>query len=195
MASIHLPAFGQFRGMGRVVEKQPDIVMQRALISLQSQHVIATLGDYLRGDGALAIERVGGHDRALEGDHLQQFWHRGDLVRLLLRRHLAGGRRGGGGRVFPSIAMTSRAASAKSSMKAQEARLELHRIEQSKHPAERIVAARRCGLWRSPALWKDRAGLMRPVLIGRERQSLRDMVVRYNAEGCECRLNTAPMLE
>lgn len=50
---------------GGVIEIADDIVMQRTLVALQRQGVIATLIDDLLGDLALAVERVDGHDRAL----------------------------------------------------------------------------------------------------------------------------------
>ena len=45
--------------------------MKRSLISLQGQGVVAALIDDLLGDGALAIERVGGHDRPFQPQHFQ----------------------------------------------------------------------------------------------------------------------------
>jgi hypothetical protein len=39
--------------------------MQRTLVALQRQSVVATPIDDLLGDLALAVERVDGHDRAL----------------------------------------------------------------------------------------------------------------------------------
>ena len=67
--------------------------MQRALVALQRQDIVAALIDDLLGDVALAVERVDGHDRALEREHLQQLRHRGDLVGLGvggdLRQHQA----------------------------------------------------------------------------------------------------------
>jgi len=50
---------------GGVVEIADDIVMQRTLVALQRQSVVATPIDDLLGDLALAVERVDGHDRAL----------------------------------------------------------------------------------------------------------------------------------
>ena len=44
--------------------------------------IVASLVHDLLRDGALAIERVGGHNGALQRQHLQQFRHCGDLVRL-----------------------------------------------------------------------------------------------------------------
>ena len=49
---------------GGVVEIADDIVMQRTLVALQRQSVVATPIDDLLGDLALAVERVDGHDRA-----------------------------------------------------------------------------------------------------------------------------------
>jgi hypothetical protein len=43
---------------GWIVEKQPDIVMQRRLISFQRQGIIAALIDDLLRDGTLAIKRI-----------------------------------------------------------------------------------------------------------------------------------------
>ena len=63
--------------------------MQRGLIAFQRQGIIAALIDDLLSDGALAVERVHGHDRALQRQHRQQFRHRGDLVRLRIRSDLA----------------------------------------------------------------------------------------------------------
>ena len=60
---------------------------------LQRQDVVTALVADLPGDGALAVERIGGHDRALQREHRQQLRHRGDLVRLGvggdLRQHKA----------------------------------------------------------------------------------------------------------
>ena len=62
------------------MEKPDDIVMQRALVALQCQGIVAALLDDLLGDRALAVERIGGHDRAFQRQHGQQLRHRGDLV-------------------------------------------------------------------------------------------------------------------
>ena len=67
--------------------------MQTALVSLQGQGIVAALFDDLFGDRALAIERVDGHDRPLQRQHLQELWHGRDLVRFHiggdLRHHQA----------------------------------------------------------------------------------------------------------
>jgi GT2 family glycosyltransferase len=65
--------------------EQADIGMQRSLVALQRQHVIAALIDDLLGDGALAVERVGGNDRALQAEHAEQLGHGGDLFSLKCR--------------------------------------------------------------------------------------------------------------
>ena len=49
-----------------IVQKQADVIMQRALIAFQRQSVVATLIDDLPSDRALTVERVHGHDRALQ---------------------------------------------------------------------------------------------------------------------------------
>jgi hypothetical protein len=77
----------------RIVEECADVLMQRALVALQRQDVVAALIDDLPGNGTLAVERVGGHDRALQCEHLQKLRHGGDLIRLgvggNLRQHKA----------------------------------------------------------------------------------------------------------
>ncbi len=65
---------------GRIVEKQDGVIVQCALVLLQRQGIVAALIGDLGGDRALAVERVRGHDRALQRQHRQQFGHRGDLV-------------------------------------------------------------------------------------------------------------------
>ena len=41
-----------------------DIIMQRALVALQRQGIVAALLNDLLSDHELAVQRVGGHDRA-----------------------------------------------------------------------------------------------------------------------------------
>lgn len=76
-----------------IVQKQDHIVMQRALVTLQRQRVVTFLLYDLLRDRTLAVERVGGHDGALQRKQLQQLRHRGDLVGLgvggYLRQHHA----------------------------------------------------------------------------------------------------------
>ena len=68
-------------------------VMQRTLVALQRQRVVAFLIYDLLRDGTLAVERVGGHDGALQRQQFQQLRHRSDLVGLgvggYLRQHQA----------------------------------------------------------------------------------------------------------
>ena len=45
--------------------------MQRILVALQRQDIIAALLDDLCGNGALAIHRVSGDNRAPQREHLQ----------------------------------------------------------------------------------------------------------------------------
>ena len=71
-----------------IVEISADIIVERALIALQSQRIVATLIDDLLSDRTLAVQRVGGHDRALQRQHLQQRRHGGDLVGLGVRGDL-----------------------------------------------------------------------------------------------------------
>lgn len=65
-----------------IIEQLPDIVVQRAFISLQRQRIVAHLLPDLLGDGVLAVERVGGHDSAFQHQHGQRLWHFRDFVRL-----------------------------------------------------------------------------------------------------------------
>src|SRR5271165_4301313 len=65
-----------------IVEETAYVVVQRALVALQRQRMVAALLDDLAGDLALAVERVGGHDRAFQGKHLEQSRDGFDLVRL-----------------------------------------------------------------------------------------------------------------
>lgn len=44
----------------RIIEKPHDVVVQRGLVALQRQRVIAVLVNDLLGYGALAVERIGG---------------------------------------------------------------------------------------------------------------------------------------
>src|SRR3954447_1993705 len=74
------------------VRKKPSGIITRAVSSGWVQYPAMTCGPFthnspaslhhLLGDGALAIERVGGDDRAVQRQHLQQLWHSGDLIRL-----------------------------------------------------------------------------------------------------------------
>ena len=59
-----------------------DIGVQRALVALEGENIVAALFHHLFGDVALAVHRVGGDDGALERQHLQKLGHGGDLVRL-----------------------------------------------------------------------------------------------------------------
>jgi len=62
---------GGDRFAGGIVEIKHNVIMKRSLISLQGQGVVAALINDLLGDGALAIERVGGHDCPFQPQHLQ----------------------------------------------------------------------------------------------------------------------------
>ena len=73
---------------GRIIEKQLDVIMQCALVAFQRQRIVAALIDDLLSDRALAVECIGGHDRAFQRQHLQQLRHSGDLVRLGIRSDL-----------------------------------------------------------------------------------------------------------
>ena len=88
----------------RVFQKQPNVVMQGALIAFQGDHIIASLLDDLGADRALALpsghsimlclteplaslaHRVDSHDSAFDGEHMQQLGDGYDLVGFF--RHL-----------------------------------------------------------------------------------------------------------
>jgi hypothetical protein len=53
------------RRASRIIQKQPDVIMQRGLIAFQCQDVVAPLIYDLLRDSTLTIERVHGHDGAL----------------------------------------------------------------------------------------------------------------------------------
>ena len=133
--------------------------MKRSLISLQGQGIVSALIDDLLGDGALAIERVGGHDRPFQPQHLQQLWHGGYLVRLRvggdLRQHKALLATPGGDHVQRRLAagVIERAAQnlavdrhnpftllGETSHEALKRHPELIRIEHAEKPAERVMA-------------------------------------------------------
>jgi hypothetical protein len=50
----------------RIIQEQDYIFVQRALICFQRQRIVALLLYDLLGDGALAVQRIGCHDGALE---------------------------------------------------------------------------------------------------------------------------------
>jgi hypothetical protein len=62
--------------------------VQRTLIPLESQHVLAALIDNYLRNGSLAAHRVDGHDVPVQLQQRQQLWDVGDLIRLLLARFL-----------------------------------------------------------------------------------------------------------
>jgi hypothetical protein len=64
----------------RIIKEAAHVVMQRALVALECQDIVTALILDLLRDAALAIECVGGHDGALQREHLQQLGYGGDLV-------------------------------------------------------------------------------------------------------------------
>ena len=71
-----------------VVEQHRHVVIQRLLIALQRQRVVAALIDDLLGDGPLAVQCIGGDDGALQRQHGEQLGHGCDLVRFVIRDDL-----------------------------------------------------------------------------------------------------------
>lgn len=74
-----------------VEEQWADIRMERGLVVLQGQHVVAAAGAKRRGDMLLAAQRVNGHDGPGHVDELQEFGNGGDLVRRAVQGQLAQG--------------------------------------------------------------------------------------------------------
>ena len=72
-----------------IVEEGADIVVQAALVALQSKHVVAALFGDLRSNCPLAVQRIRGHDAAFQRQHLQKLRHCRDLVGLVIDRDLA----------------------------------------------------------------------------------------------------------
>ena len=70
-------------------DERLDVVVQRALVAFQRQHVVGSLPHDLRGDHPLATHRVDGDDRTLHVDHVQQRRNGDDLIRLLVDLDLA----------------------------------------------------------------------------------------------------------
>ncbi len=87
-AGLDTPVIGLDHGPGngglarRIIQKEPDIVKQRALIALERQGVVAILFDDLLGDRALAVECIGGHDGTFQGQHPEQPGYGRNLVGL-----------------------------------------------------------------------------------------------------------------
>ena len=54
------------RFAGRVIEEHADVIMQRGLVALQRQGIVAALIDDLLSNRALAVERIGGYDRPFQ---------------------------------------------------------------------------------------------------------------------------------
>ena len=52
------------RRASRIIQKQPDVIMQRGLIAFQCQGAVAALIHDLLRDGTLTVERVHGHNGA-----------------------------------------------------------------------------------------------------------------------------------
>ena len=63
--------------------------MERLLIALERQRVVAALAHNLAGDRALAIERVRCDNRALQGQKLEKFRNSRDLIGFAIHGELA----------------------------------------------------------------------------------------------------------
>src|SRR5882724_5613889 len=87
-AGFDAPVIALDSGFGRdllrsgIIEKSAHVVMQRALITLERQGIVASLIDDLTGDIALTVERIDGHDAAFQREHLQELGDGRNLVRL-----------------------------------------------------------------------------------------------------------------
>src|SRR5439155_2469936 len=66
-----------------------DSLIGLFVIALQRQEVVAFLGSDLTCDGRLAAHGIHGHHTPFEGEQLEEFWNRGDRIRLAVRLQLA----------------------------------------------------------------------------------------------------------
>ncbi len=64
-------------------------LIQRALVSFQSQQVVSTFVNNLCGNVLLAARRIDGHDRVVQLDLINQLGNRRDFVGFLLGRQLS----------------------------------------------------------------------------------------------------------
>lgn len=65
-----------------IVERRAYVIVQGALVAPQGQGIVAALVDDRAGDLALVVERVRGHDCALQRKHIEQLQHSSNLVGL-----------------------------------------------------------------------------------------------------------------
>ena len=72
-----------------LVDKQLDVVSERALVALQGEDVIGFLVEDRLRDVTLAAHRVDGYDRTLDLQHAQELGDGDDLVGLLPHLDLA----------------------------------------------------------------------------------------------------------
>src|SRR3954468_16168301 len=135
--------------------------MKSSLVALEGQDVVAVLIDDLSGDVTLAVEGIDGHDRSLERQHLQQLGHGGDLIGFRLggdlgqdealvtapggdhvQRRLGAGRVEGAAQDLTIDRDDTLGGFGEPRHEALKAGAELVGIEQTKDPAERVVARR-----------------------------------------------------
>ena len=57
---------GGVRRTLRIAQEATHIIVQAGLIGLQRQHIVSPPFNHFRGNSALAIERVSGHDAPLQ---------------------------------------------------------------------------------------------------------------------------------
>ena len=139
-----------------------DRIEQLALVLLERQHVMAAPLEHRRGEGAIAMQRIGGDDAAFERQHLQHFQ---GTLRLVAAGRLARGQHHPGFRGEDVDHLQRRAALAALVGAAQRFAVDRHhageldpvglgkrrheppemlleglRVQSAEHPAEGIVA-------------------------------------------------------
>ena len=88
VAGVGLGAHRAIRGADRIGEEQRRVLMQTGLIAFEREDIIRAFIDDAPGDFLLRPHGVDRHDRALEGEHVQEFRDRRDLVGLSVDRLL-----------------------------------------------------------------------------------------------------------
>lgn len=147
-----------------IVEQQSDVLEKRLLVALHGQHIVAAALQNRFCGRSLAVHRIRGHDAAVQGQERQELGQGADFVRLSIdlalperQPRVAGeGAIGSRGDQVQRTLATSSIERPPRGLAvdrdhafyplgecchvAREARLEGCRIEQPKHPRDRVVA-------------------------------------------------------
>ena len=169
-----------------------QILVQLPLVALRRDQVVGAARDDRRRGGALAVQRVQGHHRTVQRQHVQHLPHRGNLVRLAvhaaLRQHRAVARGPhvdhvqGGLPVRPVVRAARRLA-----VHRVHVAVRLARHERPHEPREPLLERVRV---QHPEQARERVVARRPVLVGQplaQKLQLRPREVRH----VDARLRTA----